>query len=257
MSFLNKTAKTLLVSAGVFSFTVYASNLEELCRYTPLPDSAAPLLSEFCPLGHGLWGALKPKSTDSAFWIQCGVTRNPIKYRSVLPALRKLDKVVWNRKSPSGFHCLIGPYKNYGQALEELQQIKTVQGFKESALREIVLSELNPQHAPIHIQRQFRTPNYKIIVPISNNANYREKGEVWSRMTYQEADQVCHQNKMSLPDERFWKEASSSSIEMFESHALPVVVPYWSQNKQAYSVLGENASWSEKSLFNVLCISKA
>lgn len=255
MSFLNKTVKTQLVLAGIFSFSVYASNLEELCRYTPLPDSAAPLLSESCPLGHGLWGDLQPKSTDSAFWVQCGVTRNPIKFKNVLPALKKIDKVVWNKKSPSGFHCLIGPYKNYGQALEGQQQIKNVQGFKDSTLREVVLSELNPQHAKIHIQRQFSTPHYKVMVPIFNDANYREKGDVWSRMTYQEADQTCHQNKMSLPDERFWKEASS--VEMFESHELPIVVPYWSQNKQSHSALGENASWPEKSLFNVLCISKA
>ncbi len=257
MLFLNKTSKALFVLTSIFSFPLYAANLEELCKYEPLPGAMAPLLSESCPLGHGLWGGIQPQNMGSVFWIQCGVSRNPIKFKNVLPALKLLDKDVWNKKSSSGFHCLIGPYQSYSQAIEEQRKIKEVQGFNDSTLREIVLSELNSQHASIQIQRQFRTPHYKVIVPVSSDANYREKGDVWSRMTYQEADQTCHQNKMSLPDERFWEEASSLSVDMFESHALPIVVPYWSQNKQAYSTLGENASWPEKSLFSVLCISKA
>lgn len=233
-----------------------AHPFKKICRYTPLANSGAPLLSYSCPLGQGLWGESGPQNSSSYFWIQCGVYSSPIKFQHVAPLLHKLNQPVWNKKSPSGYHCLIGPYSDYLSALKAQQQARKVKDFKDSALREIDLSTLNTlESTSVYIQRQFRTQSYSVIAPFvisGSGSQYRENDEQWSRMTYQDAHHLCQEKKLSLPNESFWKEANSSDV--FNVYGLPSSVPYWGDSKQAFFSSGRKTVSTEQSLLNVLCV---
>ena len=252
-----KTSALIILLGCTSAIEAHAHPLKEVCRYTPLPNSEAPLLSASCPLGQGLWGEASPKHSDSYFWIQCGVYPSPVKTEHVVPLLKELNQPVGNKKSPSGYHCLIGPYRDYLYALKGLQQAKKVKHFKNSALREIDLSTLNMlESTAVHIQRQFKTPSYRVFVPFimsHSEGQYREKNEQWSRMTYQDAHRLCQEKKLSLPNESFWKEANSSDV--FNVYGLPSSVPYWGDNKQAFFASGSKVASTEQSLLNVLCVS--
>lgn len=256
--FTIKLAPTFVILLSSFTApTTHASPLKDLCRYTPMLESGVPLLSTSCPLGKGLWGEIHPIKTESYFWIQCGVYQTPVKVPHVSPLLEKLNKPVWNKTSPSGYHCLIGPYTDYLSALKGQQQVRKIKAFKNSTLREIDLSALNlPESPSVYIQRQFNTQNYSVMLPFVAHyieGPYREKGELWGRMTYQNAIHTCQEQNLSLPDERFWQDANSSDV--FNTQNLPSSVPYWGESKQAYFSSGKKHPATEQSLLNVICVS--
>lgn len=253
---LNKISITVILLVGTPVLGVHAHPLKAYCRYTPLSTSEVPLLSTSCPLGRGVWGDNHPKNSQSNFWVQCGVYPSPVKIQHIALLLQELKQPIWNKKSQSGYHCLIGPYNDYLSALKGQRQARKVRGFKDSALRELDLSTLKlPESSSVHIQRRFETPSYHVIVPlIMSNAEgqYREKGEQWGRMTFKEANRICQMKKLSLPNELFWQEASSSDV--FRNYGLPHSVPYWGDNKLAFSSSGQKVTATEHSLLNVLCV---
>lgn len=212
-------------------------------------------------LGDGLWGNRQPKHHDSLFWVQCSVTYTPATLQSVMPLLQVLKKPIWNKKSASGYHCLIGPYSNYHSAAKALKQARSVHHFERSALREVdsatLLLKQRTQPPLNRLIRQFSTSSYQVVVPFSARVPeslYQEKGEVWSRMSYQDALEACREQNLTLPDDLFWQEVNVNEI--MNTHSLPSAVPYWGKEKQAYFSSGAKASSTEASLLNVICVGR-
>ncbi|MDK9783771.1 hypothetical protein KIT90_20540 [Vibrio sp. B172a] len=254
---LNKTSTLILLLASVLASKTHANPLKKLCRYTLLSKSEVPVLSESCPLGQGLWQNSSPKNSKSYFWIQCGVYQTPVTVRHTSTLLQKLNKAVWSKKSPFGYHCLLGPYTDYLSALKGQQQARKFEAFRDSTLREVDLSNIDfPNSTPTHDWRQFKMPGYRVMVPFSSfqiEGQYKENGKQWNRMNYAEALRTCMDQDLSLPDTSFWQEAES--IDLFNIHKLPTSVPYWGKNKQAYLSSGRETSSTERSLLNALCVS--
>ena len=90
-----------------------------------------------CPIGDGLWDRA-PKSAQSRFWVQCGVT-------SALPLpwfANLLENIVPNsqiilRDEGGRYRCLLGPYDQYDTALKVKNEMVKDKSLRNAFVREI------------------------------------------------------------------------------------------------------------------------
>ena len=135
-----KPLSTLLCSVALgLTFFSSASNAEQfLCDATQASEQELPLLAQSCPIGEGLWGKQQPKGSESMFWIQCGVLSKPLSVDEAKVIYQKISTDVWGKIEGNNARCLIGPYRNFAQATQELQAVKTLKPYKQAFIREVV-----------------------------------------------------------------------------------------------------------------------
>ncbi|WP_157935161.1 SPOR domain-containing protein [Vibrio sp. 10N.286.49.B3] len=138
---MSKIGIRLSLSAVVISclLPISASGSDDfLCDAVLSDDSQLPVLAETCPIGDGVWGK-NPRATEppSLFWIQCGLLKQPLSKAKAQPLRQAISTNVWLKSDPLGYRCLIGPYDDFAQAKQELQQVKKQRAYRESFLRQV------------------------------------------------------------------------------------------------------------------------
>lgn len=119
----------------VASANVQASNY--LCSATQESFDKPALLGEECPIGVSLWGKTKPQYNKSTFWIQCGFFPEELTLDQVNQIYPNVSASIWNKAESKGRRCLIGPYDDFEQVNLEVTQLRTIEGFEKSFIREV------------------------------------------------------------------------------------------------------------------------
>tara|TARA_Y100001956_G_scaffold47442_1_gene46162 strand:+ start:679 stop:1599 length:921 start_codon:yes stop_codon:yes gene_type:complete len=139
------------LSIALFTLPVISSPLyaqEFLCDATQVSTQELPRLDQSCPIGKGLWGKQKPKGQESQFWIQCGVYSKPLSLDKAKNLYQHISKDVWLKPEGKAYRCLLGPYKDFKVASEELKKVRQEPNYKEAFLREIIKGEPVKQSKP-------------------------------------------------------------------------------------------------------------
>lgn len=111
---------------------------EILCDAIQVSADELPLLDQTCPIGKGLWGKSKPVGQESTFWIQCGVFSQPFSVAQAKKIYPHITTDVWNKPEAKVYRCLIGPYKDFTTARQDLDKVQKQSGYQQSFIREIV-----------------------------------------------------------------------------------------------------------------------
>lgn len=258
-----------------------------LCDASQASSSQLPVLDKACPIGKGLWGRA-PQNNHDYFWIQCGLLEAPLTPNQAKPLYSHISTNVWMRPASNGYRCLIGPYRDFQQAVVELQRVKQVEGNQDAFLREVLNSsstiDKRNQPAPrekiaqqqVSLAKEGRpaaapTAKARVSVPIRAEARidgvtyqvpflgdkryeyYMERNKPWTRLDYTHARQTCQQMGMGLATIREWQRLLASK-QLNNGH-WPVSLPYWGENKLGLFTSGKVNQLQGNSELNVLCVS--
>lgn len=169
---LNIVSSALLLALPILSTPAMAE--EFLCDATQASTNELPTLDESCPIGKGLWGSAKPRAQESQFWLQCGVFGQPLSLAKGKALYKHITTDVWVKPEQKGYRCLIGPYKNFTQAKQELAKVKMEPGYKDAFIREVVKGATNavaastqpspsPKVSPFRIEKSSQTQTSTVI----------------------------------------------------------------------------------------------
>lgn len=113
---------------------VSAAGDEYICEAKQNSKSELPVLSQDCPVGNGIWGSA-PVVDDGLFWIQCGFFSEAQTINQAQPIYNVVSTDVWVKPEKKGYRCLVGPYEQYSVAQADLANIKKLNSYKESFIR--------------------------------------------------------------------------------------------------------------------------
>lgn len=135
-SFFKYWSLLAILALPTVSFPTLAE--EFLCDATQASSNELPLLDKACPIGKGLWGKSKPAGQESTFWIQCGVFSQPFSVAQAKKIYPHITTDVWNKPEAKAYRCLIGPYKEFASAKQDLAKVQKEPGYQQAFIREIV-----------------------------------------------------------------------------------------------------------------------
>ncbi|MFC0061384.1 hypothetical protein [Vibrio inusitatus] len=128
----------LVLSIFIWLFaSVNAQADNFLCSATQESYDKPALLGEECPIGKSLLGKSQPQYERSTFWIQCGFFPVELTIEQVNQIYPNVSASIWNKSEPRGRRCLVGPYDDFQQVNLEVTQLRTIQGFEKSFIREV------------------------------------------------------------------------------------------------------------------------
>jgi len=113
---------------------VSAADDEYICEAKQNSKSELPVLSQDCPVGNGVWGSA-PVVDDGLFWIQCGFFSEAQTINQAQPIYKVVSTDVWVKPEKKGYRCLVGPYEQYSVAQADLVNLKKLNSYKESFIR--------------------------------------------------------------------------------------------------------------------------
>ena len=280
----------LLSGALFFNGRLFAQ--EPLCEATQASSEQLPVLANDCPIGDGLWGNSQPRSSQSQFWIQCGLLDKPLSLEQAKPIYQRISTHVWMKPEGRATRCLIGPYDNFIQARSELMLVNNLAAYREAFIREIRPSTPPPStvttpttvspakqaerkvtesgvaaiqplpsarpvsaYEDIEIRHQATINGTTYVVPYSftiNKSFYMEHNQRWNRLSYDEARTLCQQQTMRLVNQQEWQQLLASQIA--ERDQWPLYIPYWGEGRKGLFASGKVTQLQGNSKLNVLCV---
>ncbi|OBT10186.1 hypothetical protein A9264_04295 [Vibrio sp. UCD-FRSSP16_10] len=128
----------LIASIALLSLAAIPAKANSyLCSATQESYDKPAQLGEECPIGISLVGKRDPVYRKSTFWIQCGFFPKELTLKQVNLIYPNVSASIWNKAESKGRRCLIGPYDDFEQANLEVTQLRTINGFEKSFIREV------------------------------------------------------------------------------------------------------------------------
>lgn len=274
-------AHTLAVCCLIFPRLALAEHV--LCEASQASDKELPVLAADCPIGTGLWDYRQAPKLNAHYWIQCGIFDHALTPAQAKTLTQQVATAIWMKSDPKGMRCLIGPYAERQTALLELAKVRKIKQYHDAFLRELVPeSQLQSQaqeataantqlktkanaeserstlpSSTISQEKQFQWQGVRYYLPEHSDPEvlfYMEHQKAWNRLSYEQALNLCQQQKMQLINEQQWAQLLASKV--LEKEQWPVLLPYWGQGKKGLFVSGKVTQLRGNSLLNVLCVSQ-
>ncbi|WP_342651593.1 SPOR domain-containing protein [Vibrio metschnikovii] len=280
----------LLGGALFFNGPLFAQ--EVLCEATQASSEQLPVLASHCPIGDGLWGNSQPRSSQSQFWIQCGLLDKPLSLEQAKLIYQQISTHVWMKPEGRATRCLIGPYDSFTQARSELMLVNNLAAYRDAFIREIRpsappsstvttpttdspakqaerkvaesgVAAIQPLRSArpvsvsedVEIRHQATINGTTYVVPYSfakNKSFYMEHNQPWNRLSYDEARTLCQQQTMRLVNQQEWQQLLTSQIA--ERDQWPLYIPYWGEGRKGLFASGKVTQLQGNSKLNVLCV---
>ncbi|WP_114787863.1 SPOR domain-containing protein [Vibrio tetraodonis] len=284
----SKLSMVVLINLTVLGLTLpdKAYTQEFLCDARQVSNSSLPLLESDCPIGNGMWGKRKPKPDSSYFWIQCGIYSEPLSLIEAKRIYPSITADVWAKPEGDVYRCLVGPYKNFSNAKQDLARVKRLPDYGQAFIRQVSKGSAQKSNTPpttkeistksqpkldagstnqqvvAHERKESMAIRHKIVINgveytvpyslLSNDQFYMEHELPWNRMSYDMAYKTCDQMGMRLASNNEWQSLLKANVMMKDK--WPMHLPYWGEEKTGLFYTGKVKSLKGSSLLNVMCV---